>query len=87
MSEKDDKGTAPQAPQQTPKPEPSVAQPKATMSADEAADKMRKLGASLTTSISEAARTDLTDVAVECEDRQPVRPPETKPAERPSEKK
>jgi hypothetical protein len=87
MSEKDDEGTGPQASQQTPKPQPLAAKPAALMSADQAADKMRKLGVNLTTLVSEAAKTDLTDLAVEMEDSQPAKPPETKPAEKPPEEK
>ena len=85
MSKTDDKDSAPQASQQTPKPQQPVAQPAASMSADQAADKMRKLGVNLTTYISEAARTDLSDFVVECE--QPVQPPKTEPVEKPPEKK
>lgn len=85
MSGTDDKDSTPQASQQTSKRQQPVAQPAASMSADQAANEMRKLGANLTTYIREAARTDLSDFVVECE--QSVQPPIAKPAEKPTEEK
>ena len=41
------KKNAPQASKQTPKPQPSEAEPVPSMSADQAAEKMRKLGVNI----------------------------------------
>jgi hypothetical protein len=60
-----EKKTAPQESQPTSMPQPAVAGPVASLSADQAADKMRRLGVNLTTVAIEAERADPTEVAFE----------------------
>ena len=85
MSKTDDKNSVPQASLQTPKGQAPAAQPVASMSPDQAAEKMRKLGVELRTTILEGARPDLSEVVLANE--RPASPPETKPAGKATEKK